>query len=222
MVIKRNIVMKNYIAVNKHAYDNLCDEYNKRALNKSEYEEKVEVLCGHILKYCEGNYGHMTFLEVGPGSGEALSYFEQKNFKTVAVELSAKMAAVAKNRSPNSIFIINNILKTKFLENQFDVIYAGALIHLFPFKDAQCLIKLFRKWLKPCGLLFINTTINKLSEEGFCEKIDYDKPVLRFRRKWTKEELRCELNRVDLRIIDSIFTDEKDRNKKWIAFICKK
>lgn len=214
--------MKKYVRINQIAYDTLYNEYNTRVTTKSEYEEKSELLAGTVLNCAKKSFKKITVLEIGPGSGEILSYFEENGCRTVAVELSTKMVEVAKIRSPHTVFIINDITETKFSTDQFEVIYAGALIHLFPLKTSLELLKKFYSWLKPNGIIFINTTIHDVSEEGYFTKHDYEIPVKRFRKKWTEKEFVLALQNTGLEIIQRLFTNEQDRNKQWVAFLCKK
>ena len=41
------------------------------------------------------------------------------------------------------------------------------------------------------------------------------------RRKWKKEEFISAIEHSGFSIIDTMLTDEKDREKEWIGFICK-
>ena len=214
--------MKEYVRINQIAYDTLYNEYNTRAIKKSEYEEKAESLAGTVLNCAKSSFKRLTVLEIGPGSGEILSYFEENGCRTVAVELSTKMAEMAKIRSSLTVFIINDITETKFCNDQFEVIYAGALIHLFPLNDALELMKKFYNWLKPNGILFVNTTIHDVSEEGYYKKEDYGISVKRFRKKWTEKEFILAIQNTGLEIIQRLFTNEQDRKKQWVAFLCRK
>lgn len=211
--------MSNYISINKKAYDTLSQEYKNRGIIKSEFEETPEYLIDNILTFLTEN-NNSTVLEVGPGSGEIVLCFENKGFRTIAVELSKNIARIVKERSPNTIIINSNILEVSFLSNQFDIIYAGALIHLFPEQDAIKVLKCFSKWLKTDGLLFINTTISDTSEEGFYNKPDYISSVKRFRRKWREEDFEVFVKK-EFNIIKKLYTNEVDRGKVWVAYICK-
>jgi SAM-dependent methyltransferase len=214
--------MKDYIKINQLAYDTLYQEYDKRANQKSKFEESAETLGGAVLNCVKHRFEHKLALEVGPGSGEILNFFEENGCRTVAVELSTKIANIAKSRSPRTVFILGDITEIEFADDQFEIIYAGALIHLFPLDDALELLQKFRKWLKPSGILFVNTTINLFSEEGYYTKTDYGLQVKRFRRKWTEQEFLTKLQNIGFEILERLFTDEQDREKQWVAFLCTK
>ena len=212
----------DYIKINKQAYDSLWQDYKNRSIHKSSVEEKPDVLGGTILEFARKIFRRIKVLEVGPGSGEILNYFEKNNCQTLAVEISEKIANLAMDTSPNSKIINDDIMNVSFPESQFEIIYAGAVIHLFTLEDARIILRKFYKWLKPKGYMFINTTIHTSSSEGFLKKEDSKKSIIRYRRYWTEEELINELDNVDFSIKKRLFTDEKDRDKKWVAFIAQK
>jgi len=185
----------NYIEINRKAYDSLSHEYKTRGDIKSGYEETPTYLTGNILNLLPQNTS-FTILEIGPGSGEIIEEFENKGHRTIAVELSSNIAYYAKEKSPKTIFINSNILDINFLNGQFDIIYAGALIHLFKESDAHNVLNKFQQWLKTTGVLFINTTISEVTEEGFYYKNDYSLKVKRFRRKWKENDFNILLKNI--------------------------
>jgi len=217
---------EDYIKINRIAYDSLFGEYEKRAIRratcKSNYEESAESLGGKVLCHARLNFPEISVLEIGPGSGEMLLYFETNGCQTTAIELSTKMAKIAHARSPNTKFIIGNALEVGLNRDEFEIIYAGAIIHLFPFNDALRLLSKIYNSLRPKGFLFINTTLHDIPEEGYQFKSDYGIIVKRFRKRWTEDEFMHALESCNFKIIERLFTDEKDRGKKWIAFICTK
>lgn len=218
--------MNNYVKVNHDSYDALCGEYDDRAkiraIRKTRFEESPESLGGPVLSRARKYFSKITVLEIGPGSGETLAFFEKNNCRTIAVDLSPKMARVARNRSKNTDFILGNIMDIEFLWNQFEIIYAGAVIHLFPLDEALDLLLKIHHWLKPNGFIFINTTIHEVPSEGYKIKKDSTMQIMRFRRKWRENELFAALKNSGFEILDRIFTDEKDREKQWVAYIAQK
>jgi len=112
-------------------------------------------------------------------------------------------------------------LDAVFLTGEFDIIFAGAIIHLFPKNDAQKLLSYIYTWLKPDGTLFINTTINIESEEGYLTKHDYKGGIKRYRKKWTETEFEKFISGQFV-ILKTLYTDELNRNKKWLGYICRK
>lgn len=212
--------LSNYIEINRKAYNSLSHEYKIRGEVKSGYEETPSFLVDNILDVLPQNKVY-NVLEIGPGSGEIVEEFEKKGNRTIAVELSIEISKIVKDKSPQTIVINSNILEVNFLFNQFDIIYAGALIHLFDENDASILLKKISKWLKKDGVLFINTTKSKVTEEGFYYKEDYKVKVKRFRRKWKENDFE-NLVKEKFSIEKTLYTNELDRKKIWVGYICRK
>lgn len=98
----------------------------------------------------------------------------------------------------------------------------GALIHNFPKRDAKELLDLVYNWIKPNGKILVYTTIHKSSEEGYFEKQDYEGNIIRFRKKYTEEELKDMIEDIGFKIVYKMYTSEPDRNKEWLTFIIEK
>jgi len=214
---------EDYITINRNAYDKFATQHAKRHNKLSKYDltdadwQKIinEQL---IIKKNKKN----SVLEIGPGTGRMLKIFNSLGCNTTAVELSPKMIEYAKKKAPNTLFIEGNILNVNFQNNSFDVIFMGAVIHNFPKEAADKLLKLIYNWIKKDGRILIYTTIHDKSEEGLYEKEDYSGNIIRYRKKFTDEELKKMLIDNGYSIVYNFYTEEPDRNKKWVTYIIKK
>ena len=209
--------MKEYLRINKLAYDELAREYAYRRDNVGKYSEKTDFLGNSLLKYTKKK--HPTVLEIGSGSGQILKFFEDNGCRTVGVDLSTSMCDLSKAESPRSIIINSDINEVNFIGNQFDLIYMGALIHLFPLDDEIIIMKKVWNWLAEDGYIFVNTTCHDYSCEGYYEKQDYLNRKKRFRRYWSENDFEAFITECGYSIIEKLYTDEKDKDKKWVAFI---
>ena len=213
---------KEYININRKAYNEFAKQHNERHNNLSKYDltddDWKKILIEKLLIPNKAN----KVLEIGPGTGRMLKILEDLNCETIAVELSEEMIKYAKTKSPNTFFIQDNILNVEFSNNTYDAIFMGALIHNFPKEDAKKLLNLVHSWIKPSGKILIYTTIHKVSEEGYYEKQDYKGNIIRFRKKYTEEELKNMIEISGFKIIYKMYTSEPDRNKKWLTFIIEK
>lgn len=211
---------KDYIQINKEVYDALATEYSFRRDNIGPYSESTEFLGNALLKYAPRK-SPLQVLEIGPGAGQILRFFEDNNCRTIGVELSAEMSKICRIQSPDSVVLTGNILDINFSNEQFDLIYIGAVIHLFPLQHARALLKNIWKWTKTGGHIFINTTCHEQSSEGYSEKKDYSSGI-RFRRYWKEADFQKEVVQSGFSIVEKLYTDEKDREKLWVAIIGKK
>jgi SAM-dependent methyltransferase len=211
--------MKDYIVANRAAYDALAEEYLERAGRST---EPVEVLAGKPLDYARRRFANIRALEIGPGSGEICAHFEGQKCTTTAIDVSAKILKNVTTLSPRTKTICADILDFDLGQACYELIYCGALIHLFTLEDAHTVMSRIYQALPKGGILFMNTTIHPESEEGYYEKMDYQQKLRRYRHRYTEPEFRSLLLETGLQIVDRITTDEHDRDKYWLALICKK
>ena len=203
--------MKDYIRVNQKAYNVAAEEYAERS---GEYEDRDKELIAPFVDYLKNSFQHARVLELGPGSGLALKIFTANGFETTAIEVAEKIIDVARQVSPNTDFIHDDFLSHNFNKQVFDGVFAKAFIHLFPKQDAIEVLNKIHSLMPAGGALFLATTVHESSSEGFEEKTDYDTSPVRFRKKWTSDELHQALaNKWE--IIEENYNEE--RNKTWLA-----
>lgn len=212
-----------YIYINRQAYNKVASQHMKRHNNISSYEpsdEEWKVLFKDKLlntDICN------KILEIGPGTGRILKIFEDNfNCRTIAVDLAWEMIKYARIKSPNTFFIEDNIFNVRFYNDTYDAIVMGALIHCFPKEDAKKLLELIYGWLKVDGRVLIYTTIHKESEEGYYEKEDYDDNIIRYRKRFTLDELLKLIQETKFRVVYKEEKLEVDRDKNWVILVIEK
>ncbi len=208
--------MKDYLLRNKEAYDALAKEYEKNATKYSESDKK---LFTNFIEQLKKQFGHVRILELGPGSGLNLSFFEKEGFETTAIDISDKMIGVAKKLASNTKYIHDEFLEHDFGESNYEGIIAKAFVHLFPKEDAIKVLEKIKTLLAPDGIAFISTTLCAISDEGFSEKSDYTDKKIRFRRKWTETELLSTIESSGFEVIYRLNDAETDKNKNWIVLL---
>ena len=206
---------KDYIEINKASYDIVAEEYKTKYKNNDGANKFYDILQEFVLNK-KNDFSKM--LEIGPGVGTLLKIFEEKGFRTTAVELSENMASLACENSNNSVIINGNILEINFMPKQFNFILAMAVIHNFPEKDLINLLNKIKVWLKDDGYFILDTTNNPVTETGFFEKEDYNNNVVRYRRKWKKEDLESFMEKQGFYIQDSVVYKDSTSNKEWLIY----
>jgi SAM-dependent methyltransferase len=207
-----------YSALNRLAFDILAEEYRSRSDFPGPSQESPEYLAGLLTTRLRRPIRRV--LELGPGSGSVLSALGKVVAETVAVEISPRMAAVARERAPNALIVIADVLDLDFGPSSFDGVYAGAFLHLFPRQDAARLTQRIAYWTRPGGAVYINTSVSDRCNESIEIKDDYLGRVLRFRARWTEEQFRALLEHNGLSVTDRVTTDERERHKSWVGFVC--
>lgn len=205
--------MKDYIKVNELVYDKLADEYKERL---KIYEKTDRVIVDFYISYLKKQFSQPNVLELGPGSGLILRFFDQEGFNTSAIDISKNIIKVSSETSPNTKYIQADFLEYDFREQRYDGIFAKAFIHLFTKDDAASVLKKIHGLLNQKGAVFLSTTVHHDSEEGYFEKSDYDQKVARFRKRWTEQELLDEVEKVGFVIIQKEYFIEPEKNKKWV------
>src|SRR3990167_2181702 len=89
------------------------------AARVSEYEKSDAKLISPFISFLKENFDDVHILELGPGSGLALRFFQFNDFKTTAIEIAEKIIDTAKAASPETKFINDDFLTHNFLNQKY-------------------------------------------------------------------------------------------------------
>lgn len=209
--------MSKHTEYNKQIYDSLALEFKgKLKLRKKNDKTIVRKFAGFLKERRK-----LTILDIGPGNGQMARFMTQKGFVVEAIEMSGKMAEVAKETAPKAKIIVGDFTSHNFKNKKYDGILAIAFIHLFAKRDVLSVLKKIHSILKPEGILYINTTRHRRSEEGFFAKNNFKNKLKRFRHRFTKSELWRLLDEADFEILHYDENTDKDevKSKVWMNFV---
>jgi len=103
-------------------------------------------------------------LEIGAGTGQDSSYFQQEGFGVVAADLSAAM--VERCRAKGIEAHVMDFLRLDFPAGSFDAVFAmNCLLHV-PNHDLPAVLAVVRSILRPGGLFFVGVYGGTESAEG--------------------------------------------------------
>ena len=207
--------MKDYININKDAYNRLAPEFALRNENLVTFQNNLRQYLSEYVKPSD------SVLEIGSGTGMALRIFEQLQCNTIAIELSDKMCEFSKENAPKAIIINQNILEVSFYPNQFDLICAFAVIHTFSLSDSKALLAKISSWLKPSGTFIFDTMKHDSSRESFV-KTGIRKDILKYQRIYTESELDNLIACSGLKVKNKAFIEDSEAKKIWIRYACSK
>ncbi len=108
--------------------------------------------------------GDKKFLDLGTGPGTQAIWLARRGFKVTGSDLSEAAIKRARNvyaSEKNVDFIVDDILNSKFKDNEFDYIFDRGCFHVFPPADRKKYIAKIRKILKNNGILFLKCFSNK-------------------------------------------------------------
>lgn len=208
---------KEYIYINRNAYNELAKEYEDRY-----YSVPDDFYINDLFSDLNFKRGK-KILEIGPGRGDKLKIFDSFGLDITAIELSEEMCKLCKKKVPNANIINNNVFDCTF-DFQFDYIYMNAVIHNFPINDVNELLLLVQKWLKDDGIILCTTTVDDEDYEGYEEKKDYKIKSMRFRHHYTKTSFDKIFKDANYKIINKKYKQESDdiRSKLWQILYLKK
>ncbi|HAQ03082.1 TPA: hypothetical protein DEP30_03805 [Candidatus Nomurabacteria bacterium] len=206
--------IKEIIKLHIRTYDSLAVEYEKR-IESLYFVTKKNT--DWMSKYVRKNG---QILDVGCGVGSSTNFFIKKGFKLTCIDISSRMLFYTQKRNPNAVCINGDFLITNF-KHKFDGVFAFAFIHLFPKLVVFEVLKKIHKILNTEGVAFIESTKSDKSSEGYEVKMDYSGEYKRYRKHWTKKELKEILIQSHFKILDS--KESMDPfGKSWISFIVQK
>jgi SAM-dependent methyltransferase len=124
-------------------------------------------------------------LEIGAGTGQDSSYFQQGGFAVVATDLSAAM--VERCRAKGVEAHVMDFLHLNFPAGSFDAVFAmNCLLHV-PNRDLPAILAAVRVLLRPRGLFFVGVYGGNESAEGPIDDDEHVPP--RFFSSRTDEQL---------------------------------
>jgi SAM-dependent methyltransferase len=197
----------------RRVYDTLADEYNEKSpAHFTTTQDRVDYVANYIVPSGE-------VLDVGCGVGLALLMLSQhkKEFNATGVDLSPRMAELARQRSPHTPIIVGDFLAADF-HGKYDAIWEQAVLHLFPSVAEGYIFERFRALLNPGGILSLSTTVSDVSREGWEAKGDYGAAPMRYRRRIRESELKDTLDTHGFKLVDRWVTRDPF-GKNWLTVV---
>ena len=132
-------------------------DYLNQISSKKTFSRKIDYIRYNFSSYILSKKKSDKFLEVGPGLGHSIKFFNSKGFKIIdIIDNDDSILNYISNK-----FEINNIYKTddiKEIENQldhYDVILATQVLEHVPINQYQYFLKILYKHLNKDGYLII-------------------------------------------------------------------
>ena len=188
----------DYLEINRRAFDATADEHKAKIGHYAQWTQDVVARFG---SHIDDRFAHPHILELGPGSGYAAKLLRERGYHVTAIEFSEKMAAVARETAPGIDIIVDEFLQHDFSATKYSGIYAVAFIHLFPNEDVRKVLAKINFLLDDQGVACIATTLHQTAEEGYFAREHFSNQLVRYRRRFTKEELEQLLHAADFQVI---------------------
>lgn len=197
-------------------YDTIADFY---AASMDTYTPEVDRKL--FLSYLAPS---SMILDVGSAAGRDSIFFTQQGHKTIGIDLSQKLLAIARYKAPSLTFIHDDIRKKIFPNESFDAVWACAVLLHLPRADMPHVLENFYNVLVANGLLLIRVKEGE-GEGDVVEKLS--KNQSRHFTYYTLHELEHLIKSAGFQILHTNRSNEKDidpmlRDLWWITVIAKK
>jgi len=94
-------------------------------------------------------------LDLGTGPGTQAMQISNLGFDVTGSDLSNSAIERAKKLYPNTSYIVDDILNSKFLDNAFDYILDRGVFHIFEQEKLADYLRQIKRILKKNGILFL-------------------------------------------------------------------
>ena len=106
-------------------YDTIAHQY------ASQYDDHESSDTPFLNKFLEQLPKSANILDIGCGDGRDTKYMTEKGFRVTGIDLSDRMLAIARNRTPKSMFRRMDLRALSFKDESFDgVLCSYSLIHV--------------------------------------------------------------------------------------------
>jgi SAM-dependent methyltransferase len=122
---------------------------------KLDYDLEEEIVQRNI----KGN--DIKILDIGTGPGTQAIRLSELGFNVTGSDLSEYAIEKAKKLSNRINFIIDDILNSKFKENEFEYIFDRGCFHVLPINDRSRYVSKVKNILKKNGILFLKCFSDK-------------------------------------------------------------
>jgi ubiquinone/menaquinone biosynthesis C-methylase UbiE len=130
-------------------YDAIASDYDaKKAGQYSERE--LDIFTGLLEPGAR-------ILSAGSGSGRDASYFAEKGFRPVGLDISKELLKIGREQHPQIPLVLADMRKVPFPDNSFDGIWAHESIHHLDRVDIIPTFNEFTRVLAEGGVLFVLT-----------------------------------------------------------------
>ena len=206
--------------INEHAFDKLAsryDEYGESHMPTMAEQLDIAFEDVHEIKT-------RRVLELGCATGYMTRLLAKRVGHVTGIDFSHNMTEIARSKCPENAFVLEDeFLRHDFGGTTFDIITAVAFVHLFPRSETRALLRKTGTLLAPGGFLYLTTTNDNVSEEAFVLKGGPFGRQVRFRRRFTFDELWAELESADFTVEKAWQSEDalEGSGKPWMALLAR-
>ncbi|HUV42375.1 MAG TPA: class I SAM-dependent methyltransferase [Patescibacteria group bacterium] len=160
------------------------------------------------------------FLDLGCGTGNDAHLALDRGMKYVGVDLSKGMLDLARKMVKGAKFLEMDVTNLKFEDNEFDIVWASAVLLHLNSLDLNKALKEIRRVLKPDHFAFISMEKRQEGDrpKSMRRSIKEGKLVKRFFALYTESEFGNILEKAGFNVVETSFKIEPSGQKEWLGF----
>ncbi|MDD5693616.1 MAG: class I SAM-dependent methyltransferase [Patescibacteria group bacterium] len=228
-------LVQNLVTKTRDDYNKVADHFSstRYAFNWSRVAKTIEE-----LQIKPGS----KVLDLGCGNGRVIDVLKKIDIEYTGLDISENLIKLAQKKYPKEKFVVGDLLKIPFLDNEFDYVLSLATLHHIPSSEQRLnALKEIYRILKPGGTTLVTVwyfwddpALKKqidqeaLAQEAGKSKLDYGdflKPwkdskgntlIERYFHAWEKSEMKDLLKNVGFTNI-WLCDNKEDRNNNLIV-----
>ncbi len=213
---------KDYKNMTVSAYDAAAKTYKEENFNPEFWFSEFKILLD-LMREKGAKVKGSKILDLGCGIGRDALLARKVGMEYMGVDLSDGMLSIARNIVKEANFRKMDAAKLDFEDNEFDVIWASAILLHLDSEDLDKTLNEIKRVLKPGKFIFITLEKRKKGRKRKKIKISKkgNKKVKRFFSLYTKQEFEEILDEKEFEILKFTAKIEPDGNKEWLCFFAK-
>ena len=188
-------------------------DYWEKRWSDLEADDAMENTTKYPLKYVNdtlklNQINKPQILEAGCGAGRIVKYLEKNNYNVTGIDFIDTAIKKIKTSSPNSKVFTEDIKKTSFHNNQFDIILSFGLYHNFNLEDVKLALNETLRILNKNGLLcfsFRSDNIQNYILDNYIKKKNSDSNLNFHKLNLNEQELINLTENMNLKILSKYY-----------------
>lgn len=204
------------------AYDVFSKTYKKENFEPDFWLSEFNILL-KLMKKDGIEIKGSRFLDLGCGVGRDALLALGAGMEYVGIDLSRGMLSIAKKIIRNADFRKMDVTKLEFGDNQFDVVWAAAILLHLSSVDLNKALKEIKRVLKSGCFVFVSLEKHRKGRKRKSIKVSMkgNKKVRRFFALYTEPEFRKILETKGFEVLKVTSKVEPGGEKEWLCFFAK-
>jgi len=210
----------NYKQTTIDAYNQIARTYKRQNFENNFWKEQFEKLQNEMSKIKLKQH-NSTFLDLGCGTGRDYALATTAGMKYIGIDLSKKMLAIARQTHKQGDFREMDITKLNLDDNEFDIVWASAVLLHLDSTDLQKALEEIKRVMKDTGLLYVAMEMRQKGQDykEMKTSIKDGSRIKRFFARYDGEDFTNILVDLDFVVLMKGQKGEENGEKTWLWYI---